>query len=159
MSLKSGACCRWTAHSVSQQKLAPSYKWGFEGQTCSNGECWVKAAEDGAEQHELSDAHVDRQAGQVVAQRGQLLICGQSSQVLKALLGSVQASHWRGLDEPREDWLQRLLREHIQDLDSVTERSVLWTTVLEFLQIKFHLHFIVRVMWEKQTALPETELL
>lgn len=107
---------------VSQQKLVPSYKWGFEGQTGSDSERWVEASENGAEQHELSDAHVDGQAGQVVAQRGELLICRQRSQVLKALLGCVQASHRRGLDEPREDRLQHLLREHIQDLDSVTER-------------------------------------
>lgn len=52
-----------------------SYKWRFESQTGSDGERWVEAAKDGAKQHEFPNAHINRQAGQVVAQRGELLVC------------------------------------------------------------------------------------
>lgn len=116
-------------HMVSQQKQAVSYKRGFEGQTGGDGECWVETAKDGTEQHELPNAHVDGQAGQVVAQRGQLLICSQGSQVPQALFGSVQASHSRRLDEPREDRLQGLLSKHVQNLDSVREREAVNTSI------------------------------
>ena len=112
---------------VSQQWQTVSYEWWFEGQTGSDGERWVEAAKDGTEQHEFPNAHVDGQAGQVVAQRGQLLICSQGAQVPQTLLGRVQASHSRRLDEPREDGLQRLLGKHVQDLDSVGGRGKLWT--------------------------------
>lgn len=112
---------------ISQQWRTVSYEWWFEGQTGSDGERRVEAAKDGTEQHEFPNAHVDGQAGQVVAQRGQLLICSQGAQVPQTLLGRVQASHRRRLDEPREDRLQRLLGKHVQDLDSVGERGKLWT--------------------------------
>lgn len=59
----------------------------------------------------------------MVAQRGQLLIGGQSSQVPQTLLGRVQAVSGRGLDEPAEDRLQRLFGEHVQDLDSERGRK------------------------------------
>lgn len=43
------------------------YKWWFEGQTSGDGESWVEATEDGTKQHQFPNAHVHRQAGQVVA--------------------------------------------------------------------------------------------
>lgn len=100
-----------------------SYKRRLKGQAGGDGERGVQAAEDGSKQHELPDAHVNRQAGQVVAQRGQLLVGGQSSQVPQTLLGCVQAFRGRGLDEPAEDGLQRLFGEHVQNLDPKREEA------------------------------------
>lgn len=108
-----------TARTAFSRRL--SYKRRLEGQAGGDGERRVQAAENGAEQHELPDAHVHRQAGQVVAQRGQLLLGRQSSQVPQALLGCVQALGGRGLHQPAEDRLQGLLAEHVQDLDSERE--------------------------------------
>lgn len=59
----------------------------------------------------------------MVAQRGQLLIGGQSSQVLQTLLGRRQTFSGRRLDEPGEDRLQSPLREHVQNLDSKREEE------------------------------------
>lgn len=106
-----------------------SYKWRFEGQAGGDGECRVQAAEDGAKQHELSNAHVHRQAGQVVAQRGQLLLLRQGAQVLQALLGCVQTLCGGWLDEAGEDRLQRALSEHVQDLDSGQRGDSEWQVV------------------------------
>ena len=63
-------CCQ---HSYINRSDAGTYKWWLEAEHGSDGECWVEAAEDGAEQHEFPYPHVDRQRRQVVAQRGQVL--------------------------------------------------------------------------------------
>lgn len=123
-------CMKW----INQLK---SYKGWFKGEAGGDGERRVEAAEDGAKQHELPDAHVDGQAGQVVAQRGQLLIHCQSPQVLQALLGRIQAALGRGLDEPREDRVQRLLSKNVQDFNSGTEKTSVGGGGLHFLCLNF----------------------
>ena len=96
---------------------AGPHEGGLEGQAGGDGEGGVQAAEDGAEQHELADAHVDGQAGQVVAQGRQHLAGRQRAQVLQTLLRRLHAGRLRGLDEAGEDRGQGAVGEQVQDLD------------------------------------------
>lgn len=108
--------------------IMPSYKGALEGQAGSNSECWFQAAEDGSQQHQLSDADVHGETGQMPPQRSQTFILCQSTKSTQPLLGCFQAAPCWGLNETREYRVQGTLREHLQHFNPEIEEQSGYST-------------------------------